>query len=86
MSAVTLAHPQYSYPGEWTDERRGDCKIFLSSRWLELEGEEIDPDFAEYILVGIYALGLQPSIVASFTYSLNATTRHNRWFSETGGI
>jgi len=71
MSA--LVHPLYSYTGEWTDERRGDCKIFLSSRWLELEGEDIDPDFAEYILVG--CIPFQTAILAHSMHYLSTTTQ-----------
>ena len=46
-----MDHSKYLLQGEWTTDLKKKTQKFLGDKWNEMENEEADPDFVEYILV-----------------------------------
>ena len=51
--SISLRDSYFLWDGDWTEERKKIIKDNIASKWMELEKEEVDPDFIEYIIVMI---------------------------------
>jgi hypothetical protein len=43
----------YYFTGEWSKELQNTMRGLISEKWISMEGEALDNDFMEYIMVKI---------------------------------